>query len=183
MAAAGTQMARRYGLPVEASGCGTDQFVPGVQAAFEKAATAMVSGLALPDILVGPGMLAGAMVLSYEQLLIDCEIFRIVGKAQAGIAVADDLWLDEVHAEVGPGGDFLAQPSTRRHARSGEFYLPRLGMHDTYDAWRAAGSKDIVDEARTRVEELLASHVPLPLDDDVSRALDELALAASSGTV
>ena len=48
MAAAGTQMARLYGLPVEASGCGTDQFVPGAQAAFEKATTALFTALALP---------------------------------------------------------------------------------------------------------------------------------------
>jgi trimethylamine--corrinoid protein Co-methyltransferase len=179
MAAAGTQMARLYGLPVEASGCGTDQFVPGAQAAFEKATTALFSALAVPDILVGPGMLGGAMVLSCEQLLIDCEILRIARKAQAGIAVSDEHWLGDVIAEVGPGGDFLGQPSTRRNARSGEFYLPGLGLHDTYDAWLAAGAPDIVDEARARVEEILASHRPLPLDDDVARALDELVVRAA----
>jgi len=179
MAAAGTQMARLYGLPVEASGCGTDQFVPGAQAAFEKATTALFSALAMPDILVGPGMLAGAMVLSLEQLLIDCEIFRIARKAQAGIAVNDESWLGEAIATVGPGGDFLGQPSTRRNARSGEFYLPRLGLHDTYESWLAGGATDIVDEARAKAEELLTSHVPMPLDDDVVRALDELAVRAA----
>ena len=179
MAAAGTQMARLYGLPVEASGCGTDQFVPGAQAAFEKATTALFSALAMPDILVGPGMLAGAMVLSLEQLLIDCEIFRIARKAQAGIVVTDKCWLDDTIARVGPGGDFLGQPSTRCNARSGEFYLPRLGLHDTYESWLAGGAVDIVEEARVKAEELLASHVPLALDDDVVRALNELAARAA----
>ena len=183
MAAAGVELARSYGLPVEASGCGTDQYVPGIQAAFEKSLTAMVSGLAQPDILVGPGCLGGAMVLSFEQLLIDCEILRVVRKAQNGIAVADDLWLDDEFAAAGHAGDFLSRPSTRRTVRSGEFYLPQLGMHDTWDAWRAAGAPDITVEARARVESLLADHEPLPLDDDVRRGLDELAARATASTV
>jgi len=182
MAAAGVELARAYGLPIEGSGCGTDQFVPGIQAAFEKALTAMVSGLALPDIFVGPGCLGGTMVLSFEQLLIDCEILRVVRKAQDGIAVADELWLDDEFAVAGHGGDFLGRPSTRRNARSGEFYLPGLGMHDTWDAWQASGAPDITVEARARVEELLATHEPLPLDDDVRTALDELATSAAAQT-
>jgi trimethylamine---corrinoid protein Co-methyltransferase len=179
MAAAGTQMARLYGLPVEASGCGTDQFVPGAQAAFEKATTALFTALALPDILVGPGMLAGAMVLSLEELLIDCEILRVARKAQDGVTVDDESWLTAELAAVGPGGDFLGQASTRRNARSGEFYLPGLGLHDTYESWLAAGAPDIVDEARAKAEALLATHAPLPLDDDTTRALDELAVRAA----
>ena len=183
MAAAGVELARSYGLPVEASGCGTDQFVPGSQAAYEKALTAMVTGLALPDILVGPGCLGGTMVLSFEQLLIDCEILRVVRKTQGGITVSDELWLDDCFETAGHGGNFLGMPSTRCNARSGEFYLPRLGMHDTWDAWRAAGAPDVTVEAREQVEELLATHEPLPLDEDARAALDELAAAAAAQTV
>jgi trimethylamine:corrinoid methyltransferase-like protein len=49
-----------------------------------------------------------------------------------------------------------------------------FGLHGTFDAWRAAGSPSTLDEARARVEEILAAHRPLPLPDDVARELAAL---------
>ena len=80
---------------------------------------------------------------------------------------------------VGPGGHFLAETSTRRNARAGEWYYAQLGGHDSYDAWAAAGRPDVLDEARAKVEELLATHVPLPLGDDVERELASLRVRAA----
>lgn len=47
-------------------------------------------------------------------------------------------------------------------------------MHGSYDAWVAAGSLSTVEQARVRVEELLAAHEPLPLPDDVVRELEKI---------
>jgi trimethylamine--corrinoid protein Co-methyltransferase len=180
MSAAAVEMARFYGLPAEGSGCTTDAPVPGVQAAYEKAATTLLSGLARPDILVGPGMLAGATVYSTEQLMIDLEVFRLTRRALAGIRVDDEAWLLDALAEVGHGGSFLAQRSTRRNARSGEWYLSRLGVHETLDSWAAAGRPDVVDQARRLADEVLAAHRPLALDEAVAAELDRLVERASS---
>ena len=57
---AGMEMARHYGLPVMGSGSGTDAFVPGAQAGYEKAFDSLLGTLAWPDLMVGPGCLAGA---------------------------------------------------------------------------------------------------------------------------
>ena len=69
MSAAGVAMARFYGLPVEASGSSSETYEPGIQAAYEKMALALGVTLAWPDILVGPGQLGGAILLSFEQLV------------------------------------------------------------------------------------------------------------------
>ena len=58
--------------------------------------------------------------------------------------------------------------------RSGEWLLPRLGEHGTINAWEAAGKKDILEEAREKVETLLATHMPLPLGDEVETELDKI---------
>ena len=63
LSAASVEMARYYGLPVEASGGGTDHYVPGIQPGYERALSSLLPVLSWPDILVGPGLLGGSMVL------------------------------------------------------------------------------------------------------------------------
>ena len=174
LSAACTEMARHYGLPVMGSGSGADAFVPGAQAGYEKAVGSLLGTLAWPDLMVGPGSLGGAMVFSLAGVLIDVEIFRMCRYAHRGIDVSAGLWLDDVVERVGPAGNFIAETSTRRNIRAGEWYLPQLGVHDSYDAWTAAGRPTLLDEARQRADELLAAHEPLPLADDVERELEKL---------
>lgn len=176
--AGATEMARHYGLPVEASGGGTDQYVPGVQAAYEKATTSLLAALSWPDIQVGPGLLAGATVYNTEQLVLDVEVFRVCRRAMEGIDSRDELWLDEALAEVGPGGTFLGQASTRRNVREGEWYLPRLGFRDSWQAFVSAGRPDILAEARETAVALLSRQAPRPFGDDVERELAALAARA-----
>ena len=133
--------------------------------------SSLVGALAGPDLLVGPGSLGGAMVFSLEQTLIDVEIFRMCEFGRRGIPVSDDLWLDDVLARVGPGGHFMSERSTRANIRGGEWFLPRLGVRDSYDGWAAAGRPSLLSEARVRADELLAGRRELPLGEDVEREL------------
>lgn len=169
-----TEMARFYGLPAEASGIGTDHYVPGIQAGYERALNGLLPALAWPDILVGPGLLGGSMNLSLEQLLIDVEMFRMFRRAHRGIAGDEDRWLEAVIRRAGPGGNFLGERSTADGIRSGEWYISELGVHSTFESWEAAGRPALVEEARERVEHILATHQPLPLDEDVERELDHM---------
>jgi len=172
--AAGVEMARFYGLPAMGSGPGCDAYAPGIQAAYEKAIGTAFGCLAWPDILVGPGTLAEATVFSFEQTLIDVEVWRLCRKTHEGVLVGADHWLDDVIERVGPGGQFLSEKSTRRNVRGGEWLLPQLGVHDSYGAWTAAGAPDIMAEALAQVEDILAHHEPPALGEDVERALEEL---------
>jgi trimethylamine--corrinoid protein Co-methyltransferase len=174
LSAAGTEMARFYGLPAMGSGCGSDQFFADVQAGYEKALDALVGDLAWPDLMVGPGGLGGSMIISLEQTLIDVEIFRMCRKAHDGIVVEDDRWLVDVLEGVGPGGSFIGEPSTRANLRSGEWFLPGLGTHSSHQAWLDAGRPQLLAEARVKVDGLLTGHTPLPLPDDVERELERL---------
>ena len=171
--AASMEMANYYGLPSMGSGAGSDHFVPGMQAGYERALSGLVPLLARPDLLCGPGTMGSDTVWSAEQLVIDCEILRICERICEGIAVDDRLFA-EVIEEIGPGGNFLAHDTTRRSFRGSEFFMPRLGWHDSRNAWDAAGRPDLLDQARERVDQLLAEHEVLPLDDDVEAELQRL---------
>jgi trimethylamine--corrinoid protein Co-methyltransferase len=171
---AAVEMGRFYGLPVEATGFGsTHPQTPSIQAAYEGALNGLLPTLAWPDILVGPGLL-GALTLSLEQLLIDVEVFRLSKRMRQGIAADTGDWLEDVITAVGPGGHYLGEPSTRRRVRGDEWYISRFGMHDSYDAWDAAGRPTLVEEAREILNQMLATHDPLPLGEDVERELQRI---------
>ncbi len=182
LGAAVTEMARYYRLPVEASGGGTDYYLPGAQAGYERALNTLIPVLSWPDILVGPGLLGNSMILSLEQLLIDVEVFRMSSHAQRGISANEGGWLDDVICRVGPGGNYLGEISTVNALRSGEMYIQDLGVHEPQTSWRSEGSPTVVDEARARVEEILASHQPLPLGENVERELQRITASIQAST-
>jgi len=193
-----TEMARYYDLPCETSTGGTRHHIPSIQAGFERALNWALPALSWPDLLVGPGLLSGATILSMEQVLIDVEIFRRCRRLATGIGSPETCgtgppetcgtgppetcgtgshagqWLDEVVAAVGPGGNFLAQRSSRDSIRRGEWYIGKMGVGDTFEQWDAAGRPDLLAELRDQVAHLLASHQPLPLDEAVERELDRI---------
>jgi trimethylamine--corrinoid protein Co-methyltransferase len=174
LGAAATEMARYYDLPVEASTGGTDHHVPGIQAGYERAINWTLPTLAWPDILVGPGLLGGSMILCLEQLMIDVEVFGRCKQLHRGVQSDEGRWLEDVTASVEPGGDFVSQRSTRDAVHAGEWHISQLGVHDAFEKWEAAGKPDLLQEAREKVAQILATHQPLPLDEAVERELSRI---------
>ena len=78
---------------------------------------------------------------------------------------------------MGPGGNFLVQPSTRTASRSGEFYAPSLIGRSTTDAWIGLGRPTMYSRARERVRAILEAPATGALPDatvhDVDRILAE----------
>lgn len=129
---------------------------------------------AWPDILVGPALLGGSMVLSFEQLLIDVEVFRMCKRARQGIATDEERWLEEVIRVIGPAGNFLSEESTVQGVRGGEWRVSQLGAHDTFEGWVAAERPRLLEEARQKVAQILATHQPLPQPAEVEHELDRI---------
>jgi len=174
LSSAAIEMARYYQLPVLGSGGGTDTHSPGIQATLERSMNAMLPMLSWPDLLVGAGLLGGSMIMSLEQLVIDAEMFRMNKQAHRGIGANENTWLDDVIQNVGPGGNFLGKKSTAINVRSGEWLIPQLGVHKPRKSWEASGKKDILEEAREKVDRLLAEHEPLPLPPEVEKELRQI---------
>ena len=133
--------------------------------------------LSCPDILVGPGLLSGSTILSFEQLIIDIEIYQRCQRMLRGIDTQENRWLEGVIERVGPGGNYLAQRSTREALRSGEWHLGELGVRAPYEAWETS-RKDILAEAREKIDKVLAAHQPMPLDASALRELQRIEACA-----
>jgi trimethylamine--corrinoid protein Co-methyltransferase len=178
LSSAVTEMARYYGLPVESTTGGSDAHAPGIQAAYERALNWAIPVLSWPDLLVGPGLLSGAMILSLEQLLLDVEVFRRCKRFHRGIDTQEEKWLDDLIDQIGPGGNFLKERSTHKALRSGEWYTGSLGITDPYERWEADNKADVLDRAKARVAKILAEYQPLPLDEAMEAEVEHIVQCA-----
>lgn len=174
LSSAAIEMARYYDLPAEGTGGGTDHYFPSLQAGYERALTSMMPVLSWPDLFVGPGLLGGSMILSMEQILIDIEIYRMNRQAHRGIQTSEEKWLDDVIDSVGPAGNFLAQRSTVQGIRSGNWLVDRMGVHEPLNSWEGAGRPSVIGDARQKVDEILATHTPLPFNVEIERELERI---------
>jgi len=95
-----------------------------------------------------------------------------------GVDTSQEQDLFEDILQVGPGGHFLKARSTRRAARSKEFYTPQIIDRQFFDAWLSLGKPSMYANARQKVKDILAGPVIDPLPEDVVKELDEILLKA-----
>jgi trimethylamine:corrinoid methyltransferase-like protein len=127
---------------------------PGVQAAAEKGASAMVGALAGSRSFMGGGMLSVDEVFSPEQLIIDREIADYAGRVAQGFEFDQEKLSLEIIRECVDTADFLSHPSTLESFKS-TYWMPRLFEHPMLEAWRQSGERDVREKARQMVSEKL----------------------------
>jgi trimethylamine--corrinoid protein Co-methyltransferase len=120
----------------------------------------VVNGLGVPD---------GSTLLTYEQFLLDHEIAGMVLKVFKGYPVSKDTLATDLVKKVGIGGSYLAQMHTIKNMR--EIFIPALWDSDPFDMWVKKGAKDPIERALEKVDEILKTHKPVPLDKRVSERL------------
>ncbi len=162
---AAAQLCKRYGIPL---GYGTgglsDSRIPDVRAGFEKALTVLFTALTGVEVIHHgvSGILAGAMAISFEQLIIDNEMANVVNRLLRGIQVDEGTLAFDVIKSVGPGGHFLDQEHTVAHFRK-EHYMSPLMSREYLLEWPASDKETMLVQAREEVKEILASHHVPPL--------------------
>jgi trimethylamine--corrinoid protein Co-methyltransferase len=169
--AATNALADFYNMPLSMGSFATGAIEPNWQAGIENSLSTLMSSIVMSDMLLGAGLLHGSRIFSFEQLLMDCEIFDIVFNVMKGIVVDDEtLALDSIHA-VGPGGNFLTQKHTRNHMR--DIWMPKYIDRRSYEDWLKTG--DISrSRARVKAKEILETHQPDPLDSKISKEFDRI---------
>lgn len=120
-------------------------------------------------------MLEMGMTMSYEQLLIDQEIVKMVRRILQGIAVNKDTIALDVIKKVGPAGNYLAERHTLKYMRQ-ELSTTNLINRKMRDNWEKNGAKDIAEAAREQAIEILENYKPTPLPDDVRKKIRDIVL-------
>jgi trimethylamine--corrinoid protein Co-methyltransferase len=92
-----------------------------------------------------------------------------------GIEVTEETLCLEAIERVGIGGNFLT-PKARDTFKFIQKETTELtvGDRNTREKWLEAGGKDIGQKAREKVNEILTTHEPEPLDKDIIKKMDEI---------
>ena len=155
-------LAHAWGLPAYAPAGLTDSFGLDVQAGAEKMLgllTQLQSGL---EFSAGAGRYEGGLSTCLEGLFVDHALLQMARRHIDGIRVDQDTLAEQVIRRVGPAGDFLADPHTIKHLRSGEYAdLPVFNRRP-----QNSGGCQAAATAHRMAIETLAAH-PSPVGDDL----------------
>ena len=173
-----TEMAHYYGLPSLTSGLASDAKEPGIQAALDKLISGITPWLAGTDILTGAGLMETCQCLYFEQLIIDQEIFALIKRAGEGIRGGEKFIFSDLIKEIGAGGHFLSQKSTKELLRQGEHFIPDLISREPYEMWLKSHRKDPRKYAQNKVKKMLEAPRKEYLEPRVITELDKLMEAA-----
>jgi trimethylamine--corrinoid protein Co-methyltransferase len=169
--AATNVLADFYNIPLSMGSFATGAKEPNWQAGIENSLSTFMASIVMSDMLLGVGLLHGSRIWSYEQMMMDCEIFDIIQKTLQGILVDDEtLALDTIRA-VGSGGNFLSKKHTLKHMR--DLYVPQYMDRRPYNVWeeKQDGARDW---AGAKARQILATHQPDPLDPGLSAELGKI---------
>jgi trimethylamine---corrinoid protein Co-methyltransferase len=168
MAVATAQLAHLCGVPVRAGAACTDSHAVDARAMAESAEGLSAAVFAGAHFLFqGAGIMSSFNALSLEKYVLDADLIATLRAAVDPIRGGEDALAEDVIDAVGPGGGYLGQAHTRRHAR--DFEYPGLQAPEAFERWATAGGEDAASVAARRVTELLEAHVPPDDLDAVTR--------------
>jgi trimethylamine--corrinoid protein Co-methyltransferase len=116
-------------------------------------------------MIYGSGMLESGITFDYGQLVLDCEIARMIKHTVKGFEVADDSLALDVIKEIGPGGHFLMHEHTFDRMRTQS--RPEIIDRRSRSVWEADGATTAYERATEKAKWILENHKPEPLPDDV----------------
>ena len=167
------QLARHYGLPFRTGGGLTSSQTVDAQAAYEALMTLLPTFLAGTNwVMHAAGWLEGGLVSSYEKLVVDIELVRMLQVEFTPLEIDEASLAFDAHVEVGHGGHFLGAAHTLEHFRDC-FYRPLVSSSTNFERWTRDGGKDAAARAGEIYRRRLDEYEAPPLDEAVREELED----------
>jgi trimethylamine--corrinoid protein Co-methyltransferase len=125
-------------------------------------------------------LLNGSLIWSFEQMIMDCEIFDIIRHMMKGIVVNEETLALDIIRGVGPGGHYLSQKHTLEHMK--DLWIAALMDRRPYSEW-IKKRDNASDWAREKAKEILKTHMPGPLDYKVESELKRIIQSSEKNCV
>ena len=111
-------------------------------------------------------------VFSIEQLVIDCEIARMVNRLLQGVDIDDPSAHLSIMRDCYESGQFLDHDSTLEGFRD-VYFMPQLFSHDAYKQRPDLLPGSLAEQARSTAKAMIASH-NYSVDVDIFKKLEEI---------
>jgi len=165
--AGANQMAKFYGFPCYLP-IGIGQIPRDWKELIALSQGAVVGALRRGDIAAGFGSLESAKVSSLEQVIFDVEAWEYARAYLRSFKVDEETLGFDAISEVGPGGHFLGIKHTLKHFRQ-EIWLKKEAT-----ILEPSEGGSLVEKAREKVREILSTHEPPQLEEEVQREINQL---------
>lgn len=144
-----------------------------MQLGHEKTLTSLLPAVTGSNVIYGMGMLEMGMTMSYESLLADQEMVKMIRRVIQGIPVNKETIALDVIKKVGPNGTYLREKHTRDYMYS-ELSTTELINRKMRDNWVKTGSKDMAEAAREKAIDILENYEVEPLPVDVAKRIRDI---------
>ncbi len=174
MAACG-QVGRYLGLPTGIAAGMADAKAPDAQSGAEKAYTVTLAGHSGTNLVYeSAGMQASLLGFGFESAMIDNDMLGAINRSVRGIEIDNDNLALETIADVCLNGPehFLGHEATLSRMQS-DYVYPEVGNRLTPAEWMELGSKNVNEPARARVQEILDTHFPQHVSEELDDRLRE----------
>ena len=168
MAACG-QMGRYYDLPTGIAAGMADSKIPDAQSGFEKGYTLALAGHSGANMVYeAAGMQASLLGFSFEGCTLDNDMLGAINRSVRGIEINDDTLALKTIEDVCLNGPehFLSHDSTLSRMLK-DYVYPEVGNRFPPDLWKEMGSQPINVPARGKTQEILATHFPQHISDQL----------------
>ena len=166
-----------YGIPMWST-VGSDAHGLDAQAAMEHAFGTLMSALDGANLIHDVGYL-GQGLLGHPAAIVMCdEIISYVKRIIRGFDIGREEMALDVIRKVGPGGNFLSVMHTKAYFQR-ELWRPKFVNRDSPRAWMDKGGRSYEELVIQKALEILETHRPDPLPEDVLQKINEIARAAA----
>lgn len=148
---ASTQLAKFYKIPIGTVGFTGDSNEFDIQCGWEKMMNALASRQAGANCDLGVGMYSQLNQFSFEELVIDAELVKVIERIGRGMEVTEDSLAYDVIKEEGVKAEFLYNQHTMKNFKT-ELMAPQLSDRAPYPNYvKREGKNNLVDRAAKQI--------------------------------
>jgi len=162
-----------YGIPIWGTAGCSDSHFPDLQAGAEYAFTLLNAALDGTNLIHDCGYLGQGFIAAPEMIIFANEIIDMVKRYMRGFTIDEDHLALEVIKQVGPGGHFLEEKHTLDFFRE-EHWMPAFFNRQNLENWVKNGKKTINRKLIEEAMNILKTHNPGPLSQEVKKDLDKI---------
>ena len=160
------EMSHFYDLPNWGYAGTSDSQIPDGQATFEAGLLTYISTMAGSNLNHDVGYLDFGRTGSLEMIVTLDEIIDQIRRMARGIPVDKDMLALDAIGEVGTEGNFLVHEHTLEHLRTTQWRPTLISRMDNPN-WLSSGATTLLDRARQNLHEILETHQPAAIPDDL----------------
>ncbi|MCL5257342.1 MAG: trimethylamine methyltransferase family protein [Chloroflexi bacterium] len=162
-----------YDIPMWST-IGTDSHVFDQQASMEHVFGILLAALDGSNLIHDIGYLGQGLVGNPAMIVMDNEIISYVKRILRGFDITPETLALNIMREVGPGGQFMTTDHTLEFYKQ-EQWRTQLISRDEPASWIAKGKLSYGERVTQKTIEILKTHKPQPLPDDVRKKVDTIA--------